>query len=211
MDAGAPGLADELRGAAGPATDALPYHLAFAAPTAHVGVTTLGADHPLLARVREEHPDVFVTDDFDALLARPDIDAMVIASSAVTHAPLGVQALESGRDVFLEKPMALSSKDGEAILRAAEKKDRIVMVGHLLLYHPAVEYLKSLVDEGELGDLHYIYSERVNLGAIRSDENAMWSFAPHDLSIVGLLFDEQPESVSARGGLGLSPPTGWQP
>ena len=162
--------------------------------------TVCDRDPAVLTRVRRDHPDIFVTDDFDALLARPDLDAVVIASSAATHAPLGVQALESGRDVFLEKPMALSSKDGEAILRAAEKQNRIVMVGHLLLYHPAVEYLKALVDEGELGNLHYIYSERVNLGQIRTDENAMWSFAPHDLSIVGLLLDEQPETVSARGG-----------
>lgn len=157
-------------------------------------------DPSVLESVRQQYPDVFVTEDFDALLARLDIDAIVIASSAVTHAPLGLQALESGRDVFLEKPMALSTADGEALLRAAEARNRIVMVGHLLLYHPAVEYLKRLVDAGELGELHYIYSERVNLGQIRSDENALWSFAPHDLSVIGLLIPEPPETVSARGG-----------
>lgn len=157
-------------------------------------------DPKLLQGAKDQYPDVFVTDSFEEMLGRKDLDAVVIASSAVTHAPLGIQALESGRDVFLEKPMALSSEEGTAILAAAEKTNRVVMVGHLLLYHPAVEYLKTLTDEGQLGDLHYIYSQRLNLGSIRQDENSMWSFAPHDISVVGLLFDEEPQSVSARGG-----------
>ena len=157
-------------------------------------------DPKVLERVREAHPDVFVTADFDDVLARKELDAVVIASSAVTHGPLGLQTLKSGRDVFLEKPMCLSSEEGEELLRVAETNKRIIMVGHLLLYHPAVDYLKSLVDSGELGDVFYVYSQRVNLGQIRQDENSLWSFAPHDLSMVGEFVKEAPISVSARGG-----------
>jgi len=168
-------------------------------PTCRVD-TVCDRDPKILERVKTQYPDIYVTDDFDAMLARTRLDAVVIASSAVTHAPLGLRALESGRDVFLEKPMALSTMDAEALRDTAAKKERVLMVGHLLLFHPAVEMLKSLSTEGELGEIHYINSERVNLGQIRKDENALWSFAPHDISIVDLLFDEQPVSVSARGG-----------
>jgi predicted dehydrogenase len=162
-------------------------------------------DAAILDRVGREHPGVFVTGDFEALLARKDLDAVVIASSAVTHAPLGLQALRSGRDVFVEKPMALSTADAEEMARTAERGKRVLLVGHLLLYHPAVALLKSLVVAGELGDVHYLTSQRVNLGQIRKDENALWSFAPHDISITGDLFEGRPISVSARGGAYIQP------
>ena len=156
-------------------------------------------DPKVLERVRQSHPGAFVTDDYEALLARP-IDAVVISSSAVTHAPLGLAALRSGRDVFVEKPMALTDADATAMVREAEAGKRILMVGHLLLYHPAVELLKRLSESGDLGEVYYLNCQRVNLGQIRKDENALWSLAPHDLSVVGEILTSAPVSVSARGG-----------
>lgn len=156
-------------------------------------------DPKVLDKVRKTYPQIFATDDYEQFLARP-LDAVVIASSAVTHAPLGLSALRSGRDVFVEKPMALSAADAEAMVREAERGQRILMVGHLLLYHRAVEYMQRMVQDGTLGDVYYLHCERVNLGQIRRDENALWSFAPHDISVVGALLPEAPVSVSARGG-----------
>jgi predicted dehydrogenase len=117
----------------------------------------------------------------------------------MSHYPLARTLLEAGKDVYVEKPLALEVAHAEHLVRLAAQRQRVLMVGHLLLYHPAVRYLKDLAARGELGDLHYIYSQRVNLGKVRRDENALWSFAPHDLSVILHLFEAEPLDVVARG------------
>lgn len=131
--------------------------------------------------------------------AADDVQAAVVAASAVSHYPLAKQLLEAGKDVYVEKPLTLRVEHAEDLVRLARERGRILMVGHLLIYHPAVQYLKRLVDRGELGDLLYLYSQRVNLGKVRRDENALWSFAPHDLSVILHLLGEEPLDVVARG------------
>lgn len=143
-------------------------------------------------------PGIHAVDSFEKLL-RHDIDAVAIASPAVTHYEFTKLALLSGRDVFVEKPFTLNVRDAEELLELAEKRNRILMVGHLLEYHPVVHRLRSLISSGELGPIYYIYSQRVNLGRIRGDENALWSFAPHDISQILFLLGKEPTNVSARG------------
>jgi predicted dehydrogenase len=133
------------------------------------------------------------------LLALPDVQGAVVAASAVSHHALAKALLEADKDVFVEKPLALSVGHAEELVRIARERGRILMVGHLLLYHPAVRHLKGMVERGELGDLLYIYSQRVNLGKVRRDENALWSFAPHDLSVILHLLGAEPVDVVARG------------
>lgn len=145
------------------------------------------------------YPGMVLTERFEDIVSDERIDAVVIASSAVTHYPFAKAALEAGKHTYVEKPLALSSAHAEELAALAESKKLKLMVGHLLLYHPAVAYLKQLVDSGELGDVFYIYSQRVNLGKIRQDENALWSFAPHDISVILHLLGQSPVSVSARG------------
>lgn len=149
--------------------------------------------------IAQSYPGIHTTERFEDVLADGSIAAVIIASSAVTHYPLAKAALDAGKHVYVEKPLALSAEHAEEMVALAEAKKVKLMVGHLLLYHPAVSHLKQLVDSGELGEVYYIYSQRVNLGKIRQDENALWSFAPHDISVILYLLDKLPESVSARG------------
>jgi len=134
------------------------------------------------------------------VLADASIDAVALATPAESHAELTREALEAGKDVFVEKPLSLSVSSGERLVELARGKERILMVGHLLWYHPAVLKLKELVDGGELGRIQYIYSNRLNLGKIRREENILWSFAPHDLSVVLGLLGEMPDVVQSQGG-----------
>jgi predicted dehydrogenase len=143
-------------------------------------------------------PGVKPVEDFDDLLQQ-DIEAVVIASPAVTHYPLAKQAMLAGKDVFVEKPFALSVRDAEELAELADKHNRILMVGHLLEYHPVVRRLRNMIQKNELGPVYYIYTQRVNLGRIRGDENALWSFAPHDISQILFMLDMEPTDVSARG------------
>lgn len=143
-------------------------------------------------------PGVKPVESFDELL-RQDIDAVAIASPAVTHYDFVKKALLSGRDVFVEKPFTLNTRDAEELTELAKKTDRVLMVGHLLEYHPVVHRLKKMISSGELGPIYYIYSQRVNLGRIRGDENALWSFAPHDISQILFMLGMEPTDVSARG------------
>jgi predicted dehydrogenase len=136
----------------------------------------------------------------EEVLADKEIDAVVIATPAITHAEVARQALAAGKHVFVEKPLALSGADAESVVAAAKQAGRTLMVGHLMLYHPAVERVKRMVTDGDLGSVLYLYALRVNLGRLRRDENAMWSLAPHDISIICHLLGEEPVSVSARGG-----------
>ncbi len=158
----------------------------------------------LLEGVRSLYPDVTVTEDASAVLKDPDIDACVIATPVALHFEMARQALEAGKDVFVEKPLALTVKEGEALVALAEKQGRVLMVGHLLEYHPATEKLRELVAKGELGKIQYVYSNRLNLGRIRTEENALWSFAPHDIHVLLRLLGEAPVEVACQGGSYLS-------
>lgn len=140
-----------------------------------------------------------LTDNFEDILNDKEIDAVVIATPAVTHADLTVRALSSGKHVFVEKPLALNLDDGKKMIEAAERNKRILMVGHLLLYHPAVLTIKDYIDKGALGEILYIYSTRVNLGRVREEENALWSLTSHDISVVLFLLQRMPQEVSAKG------------
>jgi UDP-2-acetamido-3-amino-2,3-dideoxy-glucuronate N-acetyltransferase len=134
------------------------------------------------------------------VLCNNEMNAVAIATPPSLHASMVQQALEADKDVFVEKPLALTEKEGEVLVELAERRQRILMVGHLLWYHPAVLRLKDLVAQGELGRLQYIYSHRLNLGRIRREENILWSFAPHDISIILGLLGEMPDVVQAQGG-----------
>jgi predicted dehydrogenase len=142
----------------------------------------------------------------DELLADPALDAVVLATPVPTHAELATRVLEAGKHCFVEKPLAQSTTDAQRALDAARGADRILMVGHLLDYHPGVRKLKEIVDAGELGDVHYIYSNRLNLGQLRADENALWSLGAHDVSVVLYLAGEDPSEVTARGESYMRPP-----
>lgn len=135
----------------------------------------------------------------------PEVQALVIATPAEQHAAMAISALRAGKDVFVEKPLALRWQDGVEMTAMARRGNRILMVGHLLLYHPAVLKLKELLESGELGRLEYIYSNRLSMGKIRREENALWSFAPHDISVILTLTGELPVQVSAVGGAYVQP------
>ena len=152
-----------------------------------------------LEGIRRAYPKIKPVNDAAQLLRDPSIEAVVIATPAVTHADLTVEALQSGKHVFVEKPIALSVADARRCIEAARRANRKLMVGHLLLYHPAFLMVKRLTDSGELGQVRYIYTQRLNLGRIRTDENALWSLAPHDISMILQLLGGEPVSVSARG------------
>lgn len=145
------------------------------------------------------YPGVKAVADVQVVLDDPAVTAIVVATHAPSHFEVAEAALRAGRDVFVEKPLCLSGEEAATLCKLAEKASRILMVGHLLLYHPAVERLKGLIDEGELGDVLYIYAQRVNLGVVRREENAWWSLAPHDISVANYLLGASPEAVSATG------------
>ena len=162
-------------------------------------------DEEKLKSFKEKYPDVTVYNDLKRLLADSKIEAVAISSPAETHFSLAKEALLSGRDVFVEKPIALNYGDGEKLVSLAREKNAILMVGHLLEYHPAIIKLKEIIDKGDLGKINYIYSNRLNLGWFRTEENILWSFAPHDISVIINLLGELPEEVSAYGGNYLNP------
>jgi UDP-2-acetamido-3-amino-2,3-dideoxy-glucuronate N-acetyltransferase len=143
---------------------------------------------------------------FDDLLTDAAIDAVVIAAPAVQHYTLARKALLSGKDVYAEKPLALHAEEGRKLVELARQHGRVLMVGHILEYHPAVLELKRRIDTGELGKLQYISSSRLNLGKLRTEENILWSFAPHDISAILYLLGEMPLRVSSQGGSYLNPP-----
>ncbi len=153
-----------------------------------------------LTVVRNRFPEIDVKSSFLDIVTDDEINAVVIATPAGSHYALAKEALGAGKDVFVEKPLAMKVSEGRDLVELADKHSRILMVGHLLRYHPAVKRLKVLIDEGKLGKLYYIYSNRLNLGRIRTEENILWSFAPHDISAVLYLLGERPIQVSAQGG-----------
>jgi len=154
---------------------------------------------PARERLGPMFPSARVTDDVDELLGDPELDAVALATPVPTHAELATRVLAAGKHCFVEKPLATTAADAERAVRAAAEAGRVLMVGHLLEYHPAVTRLKELVDGGELGSLYYVYGNRLNLGKLRADENALWSLGAHDVSVVLHLIGEQPSECFAHG------------
>ena len=161
------------------------------------------ADPKTREKLTRQYPAAHITGDVADLLGR--VDAVVIASPAATHARVARQCIEAGKPCLVEKPFALSTADAEAVAQAAAKHDVPVLTGHLLVFHPAVERLRTLVQSGELGRIYYLYGLRVNLGQVRADENALWSFGPHDVSVALYLLGETPVRVAAHGKSYLQP------
>ena len=157
------------------------------------------------AEFAERYPDARVTGDFDEMISSGDLDAVVIATPVPTHYPLARSALAAGLHVFVEKPPAMRAAEMEDLIGLAEAGGLVLMPGHLLLYHPAVQKLKDLVDEGVLGQVFYLYGNRQNLGIVRTNENALWSLGVHDLSVILYLLDEDPETATAQGRDFLTP------
>ena len=154
----------------------------------------------ILDRMAQDYPDAKVTASYSEVLNDPAIAGLAIATPAETHGALVREALLAGKDVFVEKPLCLSETEGQELIRLAEERNKILMVGHLLWYHPVLLRLKALVNNGDLGRIRYIYSNRLNMGKLRREENVLWSFAPHDVSVILGLVEEMPESVQAQGG-----------
>lgn len=152
-----------------------------------------------LERVRRQFPQVRVTSRMEDVFEDPGVQGLVIATFAPTHFDVARRALEAGKHVMVEKPMTLNREDAVALTELAERRGRMLMVGHLLEYHPAILYIKDMMDSGELGDIYYIYSQRLNLGTVRTDENAWWSLAPHDIAVACRLLNGCPLAVQCRG------------
>lgn len=168
---------------------------------------SLGALHTIcdtnpttLTNFEEQYPNINTATAYSQVLTNPEIQGVAIATPAETHASLATEALLAGKDVYIEKPLCLSEKEGVELNALAKRQNCVLMVGHLLWYHPVVLKLKELVDAGELGRIQYIYSNRLNLGKLRREENVLWSFAPHDISVILGLTGEMPESIRAQGG-----------
>jgi len=161
------------------------------------------ADPKTRERLTRQYPAAHITGEVADLLGR--VDAVVIASPAATHARVALQCVEAGKPCLVEKPFALSTADADAVARAAAARDVPVLAGHLLVFHPAVERLRTLVQGGDLGRIYYLYGLRVNLGQVRADENALWSFGPHDVSVALYLLGEAPVRVAAHGKSYLQP------
>jgi predicted dehydrogenase len=168
-------------------------------------VALCDASQKALEKAARFAPNARRVTELDEVLSDTSIQAVVLATPAVLHADQCRRALAAGKHVFVEKPMALTRADAESLVAAAAKSSRVLMVGHLMLYHPGYQQLRDLVRRGELGDVYYLYSLRVNLGRLRKDENALWSFAPHDLSMILDLLNHDPVTVAARGESYLQP------
>lgn len=157
-------------------------------------------DEAKLENFRIQYPGIKTTTDFNDVLNRSDITSVILVTPAETHYDLILRTLEKGqKHVFSEKPLCLKPEEADKLVAASERTGLTLMVGHLLLFHPAVVKLKELIDSGELGDIYCLYSSRLNLGKVRKTENSWWSLAPHDISIINYLLDSRPESVSAQG------------
>jgi UDP-2-acetamido-3-amino-2,3-dideoxy-glucuronate N-acetyltransferase len=157
-------------------------------------------DENTLRALQAQYPSCRTFSSFRDVLCDDSVKAVAISSPAETHAALVREALLAEKDVFVEKPLCLSVDQGNQLVELARRSGRILMIGHLLWYHPAIVRLKELVQTGELGRIQYIYSNRLNLGKIRREENILWSFAPHDISVILGLLDEMPETIQAQGG-----------
>jgi len=162
-------------------------------------VALCDSDAQRLARTAAQHPGARACARAEEVAEDAAVQGVVVSASAVSHYPIARAMLQAGKDVYVEKPLALQVSHAEELVRLAAERGRILMVGHLLIHHPGVRYLKGMVERGDLGELYYIYSQRVNLGKVRRDESALWSFAPHDLSVILHLLGMEPIDVVARG------------
>lgn len=162
--------------------------------------TIYDVDKKRAETLKSLYPQVHVANQLSDVLQDDSIEGIVLAIPAELHYRIAKEALLAGKDVFVEKPLALKVSEGEELVGLAEEKKRILMVGHLLEYHPGIVKLKEMVSNGELGKINYIHSTRLNLGKFRTEENILWSFAPHDISVILLLLGEMPSEVSAHGG-----------
>ena len=167
--------------------------------------TICDLNEKVLASHKAACKGVEVTTKAAEIFADPEVQAVVIATYAPSHYRLAGDALAAGKHVFIEKPMTLSPADAEDLVKRAQAGRRVLMVGHLLEYHPCVLQLKDLVDKGQLGAVRYMYCQRVNLGVVRKDENAWWSLAPHDISVILYIFQAEPVTVTAQGQAYLRP------
>jgi predicted dehydrogenase len=159
----------------------------------------------LLQSHTEQYPQARLTTRFEAVLADDEIRALVLATPAAMHYQQAKAAILQGKDVFVEKPLALRYHEGQELVEMAEARGVILMVGHILEYHPAIKRIREIVERGELGRLWYIYSNRLNLGKVRREENILWSFAPHDIAVILRLLGDLPYEVIATGGSYLQP------
>ena len=157
------------------------------------------ADEQARAGVASGFPSARTTGELSELLEDEELDAVALATPVPTHAELAIAVARAGKHCFVEKPLATNAADAEAAVVAAAEAERVLMVGHLLEYHPAVARLKRLIEEDELGRLFYVYGNRLNLGKLRADENALWSLGAHDVSVVLHLVGEEPEECIAQG------------
>jgi UDP-2-acetamido-3-amino-2,3-dideoxy-glucuronate N-acetyltransferase len=167
--------------------------------------TVCDNDTSALKSVSAQYPGIKTTADIEQVLRSKHIKAVAVATPAVTHYDIAKKAILAGKDVFVEKPLALTTREAEELIKLAKEKEKILMVGHILQYHPAVIKLKELISQGELGKIRYIYSNRLNIGKLRTEENILWSFAPHDISVMLMLIGEEPLSVNSFGGDYLNP------
>jgi UDP-2-acetamido-3-amino-2,3-dideoxy-glucuronate N-acetyltransferase len=166
--------------------------------------TLCDANASVEANYKQQYPGVSFCREFSAVLSDPSITAVALATPAVSHHEMAKAALEAGKDVLVEKPLSIDVKHGEELVRLAAAKGRILMVGHILRYHPAILKLQQLIHDGVLGKINYLYSNRLNIGKIRAEENILWSFAPHDISVMLALLNEMPTRVSCQGGAYLN-------
>jgi predicted dehydrogenase len=150
-------------------------------------------------RIAPRHPGARVTANYSDLLADDGLDGIVIATPPATHAELALAALERNKHIFVEKPLTIHADEAERIVREASRRNRCLVVGHVLLHHPAIRKLKEVIETHQLGHVYYLYGNRQSLGRVRSDENALWSLGPHDIAVLLYLLDEAPLAVSARG------------
>ena len=162
-------------------------------------VAVCDTDRSKLDKMKGLNPLLEVTDDLDALISRDDLDAVVIATGSEAHYPVAKACLLKGKHVLVEKPLALRSSDARELVDISRDRGRVLLVGHLLRYHNGVMRLKQYIDDKTLGEILYVYTTRVNLGRVRKEENAMWSFATHDIYVVMYLLDSSPVSVTAAG------------
>jgi predicted dehydrogenase len=162
-------------------------------------------DEERRSELAQRYPSARVTERFEDLLEDDSVDAVVVATPVPTHYELSRRALEAGKHVFVEKPPAMRGVEMEELCELAEERGRVLMPGHLLLYHPGVRKLKEIVDSGDLGDVLCVYGNRQNLGTIRTHENALWSLGVHDLSVLLFLIDEEPSELWAHGHAFLNP------
>jgi len=151
------------------------------------------------------YPEATVTDDYDAVLSSPSVECVVLAVDAPLHYRFAREALNAGKHVYVEKPLTLDRAEALELVELADSLDRKLMVGHLLEYHPAVNFIRDMITKGDVGASHYLYFQRLNLGIVRKEENAWWSLAPHDISMACYFFDAKPISVSANGQCYLQP------